>query len=248
MLNSGEPCGGTLYICGTPIGNLGDVTQRLLEVLREVDFVACEDTRRTLKILSHFGIKKPLLAVHEYVERERAETVMKALSEGKSVAFVSDAGMPAISDPGAYLVRTARERGFRLVLVPGPSSVTGALSLSGFQADRFVFAGFPPRKSKERREFFREWVRPGVPAVFFEAPHRLKKSLSDLLEVFPSNMEVCLCHEMTKIHESVIFGTIQEVFESIKEAQVHGEWVIVARLDPFPFRGPMTKSEETPIT
>jgi len=229
MLKKSEKPYGTLYLCGTPIGNLDDVSMRLIGVLKQVDLVACEDTRRTLKLLSYFGIKKPLLSLHQHVERKRTDMVISALSQGKSVAFVSDAGMPVISDPGAYLVRTAREKGFPMILIPGPSAVTSALTLSGFLVDKFIFAGFPPRKAKQRQKFFLDWIRPKVPVVFFEAPHRLVKSLSDLMQVFP-DIEVCLCHEMTKVHESTVAGSIAQVYSEVKDSSPQGEWVIVALL------------------
>ncbi len=221
-----KPTPGTLYLCGTPIGNLNDVTYRLVETLKAVDVVACEDTRRTKKLLSHFGISKPLISIHQHVERLRAGAVIELLSCGKSVAFASDAGMPTISDPGACLVRAVRESGLPIELVPGPSSVSGALALSGFCGDRFVFGGFPPRKPKGRREFFARWVWPGTTAVFFESPHRVRKSLGDLCRVFPG-CEVSLCHEMTKIHESVTSGTVEEVFGALEGMVLRGEWVIV---------------------
>ncbi len=222
---------GTLYICGTPIGNLKDVTHRLIEVLNAADVIACEDTRRTRKLLSHFRISRPVISVHQHVERERTGGVIDLLSEGKSVAFVSDAGMPVVSDPGAYLVRTVREQGYKIELIPGPSSVSGALALSGFSGDRFVFGGFLPRKPKERRDFFVRWVWPGVAAVFFESPYRVKKSLEDLAKVFPM-CEVSLCHEMTKMHESVIWGKVGEVVAGLKGDKLQGEWVIVAYRPP----------------
>ncbi len=220
---------GTLYVCGTPIGNLKDTTFRLLEVLNAVDAVACEDTRRTLKLLTHFEIKKPVISLHQHVERERSSRVLDMLRLGKSVAFVSDAGMPVISDPGAYLVQAARDDGHRVVLVPGPSSVSGALALSGFSGDRFVFGGFPPKKPKHRRQFFLEWLKIGVTAVFFESPFRVKKSLSDLAQLYPA-AEVRLCHEMTKIHEGVMAGTVSEVLANLGERTLQGEWVIVVRV------------------
>ena len=220
---------GTLYVCGTPIGNLKDATFRLLEILNQVDAVFCEDTRRTLKLLTHFGIRKPVISLHQHVERERTSRVLDLLRQGKSVAFVSDAGMPVISDPGAYVVNAARGDGHKVFLIPGPSSVSGALALSGFPADRFVFGGFPPRKPKLRRRFFVEWVRPGVTAVFFESPFRVKKALSDLLAVLP-DAEVRLCHEMTKLHESVVSGTVGEVLAGLEKQTLQGEWVMVVRL------------------
>jgi 16S rRNA (cytidine1402-2'-O)-methyltransferase len=219
---------GVFYVCGTPIGNLKDATLRLVEVLGAADLVACEDTRRTLKLLSHLGLKKPVISIYKHVERGRAEAVLDALSQGKTVVYVSDAGMPSISDPGAHLVEAARAAGYDVKVIPGPSAVTSALSLSGFPADRFIFGGFVPRKKGERRSFFQDWVKPGITAVFFESPHRLAKSVSDLASVFPE-AEVCLCHEMTKVHESVLRGKAAQMAERLSREKVLGEWVMVVR-------------------
>ncbi len=145
------------------------------------------------------------------------------------MALLSDAGMPAISDPGALLIRSAKDAGHRIVLVPGPSAVSGALALSGFPADQFVFGGFPPRKSGERKCFFEEWVRPDVTAVFFESPFRVKKSLQDLANVCPG-AAVCLCREMTKIHEGTIEGTVEEILSVLGDRRLQGEWVMVIRV------------------
>lgn len=227
-MSQGE-AGGTFYVCGTPIGNLKDATFRLVETLASADMVACEDTRRTLKLLTHFGLRKPVISVYKHVERDRFERILKALSDGKSVVYVSDAGMPAISDPGAYLVKAARDAGFEVRVVPGPSSVTSALAISGFPADRFVFGGFLPRKSGQRQAFYMEWVKPEVTAVFFESPHRLSKSIADLAAVRPS-AQVCLCHEMTKVHESALIGSAPKIASAVSEEKPLGEWVIVAYL------------------
>lgn len=221
---------GVLYICGTPIGNLDDVSFRLVEVLNQVDLIVCEDTRRTRKLLARYDIKKPLLAFYEHVEQQRTETVLQEMSRGKSVALVSDAGMPLISDPGAHLVQQARENGFSIAVVPGPSAVTAALALVGFCSSQFIFAGFPPRKSRKRQEFLREWIKPRVPVVFFESPYRLVKTLDDLREVFPS-VQVGLCHEMTKAYESVIVGPVSDICEKLDGMAIKGEWVVVAYLE-----------------
>ena len=218
---------GTLYVCGTPIGNLKDASFRLIEVLGEVDVIVCEDTRRTVKLLSYYNIKKPLVSFHEHIEKQRTENILQDLADGKSIALVSDAGMPLISDPGAFLVSAARNQGFNVVAVPGPSAITTALSISGFYSSRFVFAGFPPRKSRKRKDFFLKWIQPQVPAVFFESPYRVIQSLEDLMEVFP-DVQVSLCHEMTKIYESVLVGPVKEVYETIRDSKIQGEWVIVA--------------------
>lgn len=218
---------GTLYVSGTPIGNLGDASPRLIETIAAADLVACEDTRRTLKLLSHFGLKKPVVSIHEHVEKERSPIVINALEAGRNVVYVSDAGMPGVSDPGATLVKAVRDAGFPVALVPGPSAVTGALAISGFPGDSFVFGGFPPRKSHDRQTFFKEWIRPGITAVFFEAPYRLKKSVDDLCTAAPEAY-LCLCHELTKVHESVIEGPAAEVRAEIEGLDPRGEWVIVA--------------------
>ena len=218
---------GTLYVCGTPIGNLKDASFRLIEVLGEVDVIVCEDTRRTVKLVSYYNIKKPLVSFDEHVEKQRTEKVLQDLAEGKSVALVSDAGMPLISDPCAFLVSATREQGFNVVAVPGPSAITTALSISGFYSSQFVFAGFPPRKPRKRKDFFLKWIQPQVPIVFFESPYRVLQSLEDLMEVFP-DVQVSLCHEMTKIYESVLVGPIKEIHETLKDSKIQGEWVIVA--------------------
>ena len=181
---------GVLYICGTPIGNLDDVSFRLIQVLKQVDLIVCEDTRRTRKLLARYDISKPLLAFHEHVERQRTGTVLERLSQGKSVALVSDAGMPLISDPGAYLVTQARESGFKVVVVPGPSAVTAALALVGFPSSRFIFAGFPPRKSEEAGIFIR-WIKPQVPAVFLSRPTGWSRPSMTLWRLFLRFRWVC---------------------------------------------------------
>lgn len=228
---------GVLYVCGTPIGNLQDVSLRLKETLFSADLVACEDTRRTGILLSHLGIKKPVIALHKFAEMKRTGSVIERLLSGESVALVSDAGMPTISDPGSRLVNTAREHGIPIRVVPGPSAVSSALSLSGFSADSFKFGGFPPRKTSQRQKFFSRWIEPHVTAVFFESPHRLKDSLSDLKAVYP-DCTVCLCHEMTKMHESVMYGSLDRILEEISSMKILGEWVMVVRQEK--------KEEDTP--
>ncbi len=229
-MTSSERSPGVLYLCGTPIGNLGDVTFRLVEVLKAADVVACEDTRRTRKLLTHLGLSKTVISLHQHVEKDRSQMVVDFLSHGKTVAFVTDAGMPVISDPGSYLVKTVRNQGYKVELVPGPSSVSGALALSGFPGDRYVFGGFLPRKSKARRDYFAQWVWPNVTAVFFESPFRVKKSLDDLAQVFPQ-VWVSLCHELTKIHEGVIEGRVGDVIDFLGDTKLKGEWVIVVNLE-----------------
>lgn len=229
MNQANEPSTGILYVCGTPIGNLKDASPRLLEVLSSVDAVLCEDTRRTLKLLSYFGLRKKVISFYEHVEKEKAADVVNMLRNGKNLALVSDAGMPCISDPGSYLVKTVREQGLPAVIVPGPSSVTAAVSISGFPAQKFIFAGFPPRKTKDKEEFFREWIRPNVACVFYESPVRLKKSLASLVKIFP-HIDVSLCHELTKVHEEVLAGKASDILKTLDDKKPKGEWVMVAFL------------------
>ncbi|HHY35271.1 MAG TPA: 16S rRNA (cytidine(1402)-2'-O)-methyltransferase [Firmicutes bacterium] len=223
----------SLYVCGGPIGNLGDVSFRLLEVLKAADVVLAEDTRRTLKLLAHYGLKKPLISLNQHNEADRIPHVLRGLGSGKTFALLSDAGTPGISDPGPGLVRAARKEGFPVWVIPGPSAVTAALSGAGFPADRFVFAGYPPRRSGERRRFYQEWIKPGWPSVFFEAPHRLLKSLSDLAAVWPE-IDVVLYHEISKVHESAIVGTIEDVLQRLDGSNVRGEYVVVVYSSPKP--------------
>lgn len=231
----------TLYVCATPIGNLGDVSLRLLEVLKAVDAVLAEDTRRTLRLLNHYGLKKKLISLHEHNEKHRISLVLDGLSRGGSFALLSDAGTPGISDPGAVLVRAVRDAGFRIVVVPGPSAVTAALSGSGFKADRFLFGGYPPRRSAERRAFYGEWVRPGWPSVFFEAPHRLERSLEDLAAVWP-DAQVVLYREISKMHESSLCGKPGDVLRAVSDLGPRGEYVLIVRLNQ-----PADASGEGPI-
>ena len=197
--------GGTLFVVATPIGNLEDITLRALRVLREVAVVAAEDTRRTGNLLRHYEIRTPLLSLHHHNEHERVAVVLRRLEKGESVALVSDAGTPGISDPGAKLVKAARDAGFSVEPIPGSSAVTAALSASGLNADRFVFAGFPPTRSKDRKLWF-EWVASqiAVPVICFEAPHRLRKTLEDLR--ISVNRPIIVARELTKLHETWTSG------------------------------------------
>ena len=176
---------GTLFVVATPIGNLEDITLRALRVLRESALVAAEDTRRTGNLLRHYQIQTPLLSLHEHNEQRRAARIVERLQAGDSVALVSDAGTPGISDPGAGLVRSARDAGCRVEAIPGPSAVTAVLSAAGIQFERFVFAGFPPVRSKDRKLWF-GWVASleSAPVVCFEAPHRIRKTLEDCRKYF----------------------------------------------------------------
>lgn len=213
---------GKLYIVGTPIGNLQDITLRALETLKSVDVIACEDTRHTLGLLTHYGIKKPLISYYKPKEREGAEKIISNLSAGKSVALVTDAGMPCISDPGSILVKEARECGYEVVSVPGPTAMATAMALSGILEPVFVFIGFMPSKKKERNALLSQYVKLKASLVFYCSPHDLKDDLKCFHETFGAR-RVSVIRELTKMYESVEEGVLGE-FE-IEEAR--GEYVVI---------------------
>jgi 16S rRNA (cytidine1402-2'-O)-methyltransferase len=208
---------GTLYLVATPIGNLEDITLRAVRILTEADLIACEDTRHTRGLLSHLGIRTPMLSLHEHNERARIPQVLGLLREGKRVALVSDAGTPVISDPGAALVAAAAEAGIPIVAVPGPSAVTTAVTLADFPTERFAFVGFLPRKAAERRRMLEGLVRLPMALVFFETPHRLHAALDDLHEAF-GDRRMLLARELTKIHEQVVRGTAEQIRDALRAA------------------------------
>jgi len=214
---------GTLFVVATPIGNLSDTSSRALDTLRNADLIACEDTRQTLKLLSHFGIQKPLTSYHEFNEREKSVELAERIERGDAIALVSDAGTPAISDPGYRLVRLCRERGITVVAIPGANAAITALSASGLPSDNFHFVGFlPPRKSArcDHLESLRAYR--GT-LIFYESPHRVLSTLNDMQEVL-GDRETCIGRELTKVHEEYVFGKFSEVRSRIKEI---GEFVIV---------------------
>lgn len=217
---------GTLYIVGTPIGNLEDITLRALKVLREVDIVLAEDTRRTRLLLKHYGISKKLISFHEHNEEERIPMVVNMLDRGLNVALLSDAGMPTIEDPGYRIVRYLRLNGYRVTCVPGPSSVTAAISISGLPTDRFVFEGFLPKRKGRRRKRLEELKDEERTIVIFLPPHRVEEDLEEIEEVL-GDREAALLRELTKIHEEVLFGKLSEIRRKLKIKK--GEFVIVVR-------------------
>jgi len=219
---------GTLYVVATPIGNLEDVTFRAVKVLRDVDLIACEDTRRTKKLLSHLGIEgKRLVSYHEHNEREQAEKIVSQLKKGLDVALVSDAGTPAISDPGYRLVSLARREGIPVVPVPGPSAVIAALSASGFPTDRFFFGGFLPRKEKALIEELKGAFSRPFTSVYYESPHRLERTLRLISENFPDR-EIGLYREITKLNEEFLEGRAEDVLrELLSQNKLKGEIVIL---------------------
>jgi 16S rRNA (cytidine1402-2'-O)-methyltransferase len=217
---------GTLFVVATPIGNLEDITFRAVRVLREASVVAAEDTRRTGLLLHHFGIKVPLISLHEHNEEQRAELLVSRLNRGDSVALVSDAGTPAVSDPGAKLVAAAVAAGIRVEPVPGASAVMAALSAAGVEGEGFTFLAFPPVKAKDRTSWFARYrqARTVGPVVFFEAPHRVLRTLEELSVL--SNDQLVVFRELTKLHETVYRGTASEILGGL--TMVAGEFTVVA--------------------
>jgi 16S rRNA (cytidine1402-2'-O)-methyltransferase len=215
---------GTLYIVATPIGNLEDITLRALRVLKEVDLIACEDTRHTRKLLAHYQISKPAISYHEHNERQRAAELVRKLEAGKNIALVSDAGTPLISDPGFRIVRGAIERGIRVVPIPGPAALIAALSASGLPASEFTFAGFLPPKRTARKARLRELASIESTLVFYEAPHRIRETVRDLRDVL-GDRRCVVARELTKLHEEFIRGRLSEV-ESEAE-RMRGEIVLM---------------------
>src|SRR2546426_8022472 len=214
---------GTLYVVATPIGNLGDISKRALEVLNQVDLIACEDTRQTIKLLNHFGIEKPLTSYHEFNEQKKAEELAQKLTSETKIALVSDAGMPAISDPGYRIVRSCRQQGIPIVAIPGPNAAVTVLAASGLPSDEFMFVGFLPAKKNARREKLTSFANVACTLVFYEAPHRIEAALEDVQEAL-GDREVCMAREITKIHEEFLFGRISEVKTRVKAL---GEFVVV---------------------
>jgi 16S rRNA (cytidine1402-2'-O)-methyltransferase len=217
---------GRLFLVGTPIGNLADMTERAKETLAGVDVVAAEDTRRTGRLLSRFGIKRPLVSLFEGNEARRTAELVTSLRGGKDVALVTDAGMPLISDPGHRLVRACVDEGIDVRVVPGPSAVTAALAVSGLPSDRFVFEGFLPRKAGDRRERLRSLADELRTIVLFESPVRLETLLRDVLEEI-GDRRVAVARELTKLHEEVLRGRVSEVLARIAGAEPKGEVVVV---------------------
>lgn len=217
---------GTLYLVGTPIGNLGDISPRALETLERVDFIAAEDTRVTLKLLNHFGIKKPLVCYFEHNRAEMGEKLLARLLAGESCALVTDAGMPAISDPGEDIVRQCAARGVPVLAVPGPSALVTALALSGLPTQRFTFEGFLAAAGKSRREHLESLKDEKRTMIFYEAPHKLLRTLQDMLKVF-GDRDAALCRELTKLHEEVVRTTLSEAVARYTETPPRGEFVLV---------------------
>ena len=219
---------GVLYIVATPIGNLEDITLRALRVLKEVDLIAAEDTRHTRHLLDHYGIKTALTSYHEHNERAKAQNLVERLLHGDSIALVSDAGTPAISDPGYRLVVAALLAGIQVTPIPGAAALAAVISASGLPSDRFVFEGFLPAKKQEKKKKLQKLQSEVRTLIFYEAPHRLKESLQDLQQVF-GDREIVVAREVTKMHEEFLRGTISAVSEQIANREVKGEITIVVQ-------------------
>jgi 16S rRNA (cytidine1402-2'-O)-methyltransferase len=228
VANASSETAGILYVIATPIGNLSDLSPRAAGILETADLVAAEDTRRGGKLMQHLGLDKKMLSLHEHNEDSQTQKLLVELAAGRKIALISDAGTPLISDPGLKLVARARAAGINVVSVPGPSAVTAALSVSGLATDRFIFEGFLPRRTKQRRERLKDLSTEPRTMVFFEAVHRVEATLADMHAVFGSDRKATLARELTKLHEQVLTGTLSELNAAIgDQVPLLGEFVIV---------------------
>ncbi|PNH20384.1 16S rRNA (cytidine(1402)-2'-O)-methyltransferase [Lachnospiraceae bacterium] len=226
-----EEAVGKLYLVATPIGNLQDISQRALEVFHQVDLIAAEDTRNTLRLLNHLGIKKPLTSYHEYNKVEKADALIEVLQRGNRIALVTDAGMPAISDPGEVMVQKAYEAGVEVTIIPGPCAAVSALAISGLSTRRFCFEAFLPADKRMRAEILAELQAETRTIVIYEAPHRLLKTLKELSKVLGEERRISLVRELTKLHEEVQRGSIGELIRRMEAPEhpllIRGEYVLV---------------------
>ena len=217
---------GKLFLCATPIGNLGDISQRVLETLDQVDLIAAEDTRNSIKLLNHFGIKKPLTSYHEYNKVEKAVVLIEKMKAGSQIALITDAGTPAISDPGEVLVKMCQEAGIVVTSLPGPAACITALTLSGLSTRRFSFEGFLPVDKGEKKQVLEELSKETRTMILYEAPHHLKRTLKELYEAV-GNRKLTLCRELTKKFETIFPTTLQEAIAYYEENEPRGEYVLV---------------------
>ncbi len=217
---------GILYLCATPIGNLGDMSPRIVDTLRSVDIIAAEDTRNSLKLLNHFDIHTPMTSYHEFNKYDKAETLINKLREGQNIALITDAGTPGISDPGEVLVRRCVEEGLSVTSLPGPVACITALTLSGLSTRRFSFEAFLPADKKERQRILAECAEDTRTLIFYEAPHHLKKTLQELYSAL-GNRRIALCRELTKKFETVLHMTLEEAVAFYEKEEPRGEYVLV---------------------
>lgn len=222
---------GKLYVVATPIGNLGDMVPRAVDVLHAVDAVAAEDTRHSGRLLSHLGIKTPMISYHDHSDDWQATKIVQLLEQGKSVALISDAGTPLISDPGYKLVKVVRSLGIKVVPIPGPCALIAAISASGLPSDRFTFEGFAPAKVAARVKRFFELQTESRTLVFYESPHRIIATLTDMKEVFGYDREIVMARELTKIYETFLTGTLESVCQQVTDdvSQQKGEMVLILK-------------------
>lgn len=218
---------GTLYLCATPIGNLEDMTFRVIRILKEVDLIAAEDTRNSIKLLNHFEIKTPMTSYHEYNKIEKGHKLIEKLQEGVNIALITDAGTPGISDPGEELVKMCYEAGIEVTSLPGPAACITALTLSGLSTRRFAFEAFLPIDKKERQEILDELKEETRTIILYEAPHRLVKTLKELKEVFGGARRLTICRELTKKHETAFQTTFDEAVSYYESTEPKGECVLV---------------------
>lgn len=217
---------GKLYLVGTPIGNLKDITLRALETLRECDVVAAEDTRQTLKLLNHFNIKKTMISYHKFNENDKSNEIINLLSSGKNIALVTDAGMPGISDPGSIIIKKCIENNLLFEIIPGATALITALVYSNIDTSKFVFRGFLPRENKDKKKVLEEIKEYRDTIIIYEAPHRLRNTLMAIMEIL-GDRNISICRELTKLHEDVFRDTIKEAVEYYDKNQPRGEYVLV---------------------
>jgi len=242
--DGGAPGAGTLYLVGTPIGNMEDITLRALRVLKAVDLIACEDTRHTMLLLDHYGIKKPTISYHEHNELTRAAELIVHLEQGESVAMVSDAGMPGVSDPGYRLIALAVRHHIKIVPVPGASAFLSALVASGLPTDSFRFSGFLPSKPGARRTLLEAVSDSPRTQIFYEAPHRIIEALQDVVVLLGPDRHVVVAREVTKLHEEFLRGRAEDVLATLqKRGEVKGEiTLLIGKLDPIDQAHPANKN------
>lgn len=217
---------GKLYLCATPIGNLEDITYRVLKTLREVDLIGAEDTRHSIHLMNHFEIKTPMTSYHEYNKVEKAKILVEQMKEGKNIAIITDAGTPGISDPGEEIVRQCYEAGIEVTSIPGPAACITALTMSGLNTRRFAFEAFLPTEKKERQRILEELKNETRTIVLYEAPHHLIRTLKELQKIL-GDREMTLCKELTKIYERAEKSTIEKLIEKYEETEIKGEYVLV---------------------
>lgn len=231
MKNSTGGGAGTLYVVATPIGNLGDISERAIDVLNSVDVIAAEDTRHSARLCQHFSIDTPLKAYHDYSDQAHSEAMIGQLQDGKNIALISDAGTPLISDPGYRLVKLARDADINVVPIPGACAMAAALSVAGLPSDRFCFEGFLPAKSGQRLNYLQALLEEERTMIFYEAPHRIEDSLAAMVDVFGAERDLVLAREITKTYETVLAGSAQQVLSRVQEDpnQRKGEMVVLVK-------------------